>query len=93
MTSPMQAPFGLFLAGGRIEGDALAGVTELEEAFNGPNGAAARADVLTQLSCCRKGLEDLRAQHLSRDVFAASDKLAAALDAAIVVILTPRKES
>lgn len=92
MINSSPAPHGHSATGMNAEGDLLAGLTELEERFNGPNGAAEKAEALARLSRCRESLEELRAQRLPLDVFTASEKLVAALDAAIFVILNPRKD-
>ncbi|MEM7693058.1 MAG: hypothetical protein AAF318_01295 [Pseudomonadota bacterium] len=70
----------------------LAGITELEAAFNGPDGAAARGDALARLNACKAAVEGVQRHHLPVDTFAASQALAAALDAAAVVILKPSKK-
>ena len=75
------------------DGTLVDGITELEGAFNGPDGAAARADALTRLQERKTHLEQLQRQHLPVETFAASEALAKALQAAIVVILKPRKEA
>lgn len=75
------------------DGTGLPGMTGLEEALNGSDGATVRADALMRLDACRSRLAALRTHELCVQTFTASERLTAALDAATTTLLTPRKET